>query len=30
MATNAAWTVVFEDKRIINQSVKNAEGYPIA
>jgi len=27
MATNAQWTVVFDDKVIINQTVKNSEGY---
>tara|TARA_R110000822_G_scaffold3437_1_gene15134 strand:+ start:269 stop:667 length:399 start_codon:yes stop_codon:yes gene_type:complete len=28
MATNAQWTVVFDDKVIINQTVKNNDGYP--
>ena len=27
MATNSDWTVVFEDKMIINHAVKNAEGH---
>ena len=30
MATNANWTIVFEDKTIINQGVLNADGHPIA
>ena len=29
MATQATWTVVFDDKTIINQSLKNQEGHPI-
>jgi hypothetical protein len=29
MATNSHWTVVFEDKAIINQSVKNPQGHSI-
>ena len=29
MATYANWTVVFDDKLIINQSVKNEDGHPI-
>ena len=28
MATNSNWTVVFDDKSIINQDVKNYAGYP--
>jgi len=30
MATNAQWTVVFDDKVIINQSVKDSNNNPIA
>lgn len=30
MATNADWTVVFEDKLVINQGLKNDDGHPIA
>ena len=30
MATNANWTIVFEDKIVINQSVMNADGHPVA
>ena len=30
MATNAKWTVVFEDKTIINQSVKNSTNFGTA
>tara|TARA_R100001126_G_scaffold68741_1_gene39570 strand:- start:666 stop:1076 length:411 start_codon:yes stop_codon:yes gene_type:complete len=30
MATNAAWTVVFDDKIIINHSVKNEENQSVA
>ena len=30
MATNANWTVVFDDKLIINQSLKNEEGFGTA
>mgnify|MGYP003125756885 CR=1 FL=1 len=29
MATNADWTVVFEDRVIINQSVKNEQGHSV-
>ena len=29
MATNATWTVVFDDKRVINHTVKNDEGHSI-
>ena len=29
MATNAQWTVVFDDKVVINQSQKNSEGHSI-
>ena len=29
MATNATWTVVFDDKIIINQSVKNEQGHSV-
>ena len=29
MATNATWTVVFEDKKIIKQSMKNDGGHSI-
>ena len=30
MATNANWTVVFDDKLIINQNLKNEEGFGTA
>jgi|TARA_R100001509_G_scaffold86275_1_gene49162 hypothetical protein len=30
MATNATWTVIFDDKIIINQSVLNADGFGTA
>jgi len=30
MATNATWTVVIDDKKVINPSVTNAEGQPLA
>jgi hypothetical protein len=30
MATNAKWTIVFEDKLIINQNLKNEEGFGTA
>ena len=30
MATNSDWTVVFEDKMIINHAVKNAEGHSLS
>tara|TARA_R100000656_G_C3909109_1_gene120496 strand:+ start:117 stop:503 length:387 start_codon:yes stop_codon:yes gene_type:complete len=30
MATNATWTVVMDDKKVINLAVTNAEGHPIA
>jgi hypothetical protein len=30
MATSSTWTIVFEDKIVINQSVMNAEGHPVA
>ena len=30
MASVSTWTVVFEDKMIINQTVKNADGWPIS
>ena len=29
MATYSTWTVVFDDKRVINQAVKNDGGHPI-
>ena len=29
MATNSNWTVVFDDKVIINQTIKNSEGHSI-
>ena len=29
MASNANWTIIFDDKMIINQSVKNDEGHSI-
>ena len=29
MATNSDWTVVFEDKRVINQTLKDASGHPV-
>tara|TARA_R100000664_G_C2748574_1_gene136017 strand:- start:1146 stop:1526 length:381 start_codon:yes stop_codon:yes gene_type:complete len=29
MATNAQWTVIFDDKKIINHNVKNNGGHPI-
>jgi hypothetical protein len=29
MATNANWTVIFDDKAIINQSLKNADGHSV-
>jgi hypothetical protein len=29
MASQGTWTVVFDDKMIINQSVKNEQGHPI-
>ena len=28
MATNATWTIVFDDKTVINQSVMNVDGNP--
>ena len=30
MATSSTWTIVFEDKIVINQSVMNADGHPVA
>jgi len=30
MATNPTWVAVFDDKRVINQSVKNEYGHPLA
>ena len=30
MATNANWTIVFDDKLIINQNLKNEEGFGTA
>ena len=30
MATNANWTIVFDDKLIINQNMKNQEGFGTA
>jgi len=30
MATNATWTVVIDDKKVINPAVTNADGHPIA
>ena len=30
MATFSDWTVVFEDRIVVNQNVKNNEGHPIA
>ena len=30
MATNAKWTIVFDDKLIINQNLKNEEGFGTA
>ena len=29
MATYSTWTVVFDDKRVINQAVKQDDGHPI-
>ena len=28
MATNSDWTVVFDDRRVINQTVTNSNGHP--
>ena len=30
MATNATWTVVFDDKKVVNHNVKNNEGHSLA